>query len=920
MEQKTCHKLIYKLHSKQLRRAKWDLELDLYTAMRESPDCIVSLNDSQALRFIDEIRGISDITSKVNHIRGQIKAEKKMPRSKETKIRIKRLYQAMYDLQFQKDYLCVIMDSNADYDRANKGFRINGIEYRRLLGTNGGIKNSTIVYVSKDVYDPLKKKMDNGRDPTIPLVPAKLEAYQALLCSGSTPLPPPRGIIVVPDCITRFKEDVILINDDGDGEPSLTYEHDYEIEHNDSDGFGLMSPAYSKLVNGYISGNDQDTISGLNTRYAWTKGMIYTFDFERFAEEVAGNYIIQDVWGDPRDIREADVILTESMLKLWNCYASWEDYKKNCDENGYQFSAAKVTPDTLENVRDTNYQFLQDYNLSDDEIHELCQQTFNEINDVLGMDYRRSLSYMVGCGMTEDNASLTGYSAPIQALMIEPELINDQFIRRKIWNMIEKRTEMAKRGAIRINGNYAMISGDPYALCQSMFGLEVTGILKAGEVYHKYWIDKGSEEIVCFRAPMTCHNNIRKMRLQKTPEALLWYQYMTTVLIYNAWDSACEAMNGADKDGDTNMCTDNEILVRNTLNSPTIVCMQRKAEKKIVQEQDIVAANKLAFNDDIGVVTNHVTSMIERRSGFKPGSREFETLSYRIMCGQHYQQATIDRAKGVVAKAMPAAWYSYRDCIVRDGDDANTSATKDFNKSIVASEKPYFMMYVYPALKSKYNEYIKSNRYKAIRMFIDYDIRSIDDLRMYEPKTEEMINFLEHYERHMVVGNNPCVVNRMCWMAEKEFPSFSGLKSKKLAFDYEILKSDAVYSSKIYNEIYRLYLDFQRHFTDKLKDISSDKSEKYIDYDNKSAFFEWYKKECFEICSNEKELCNILLDICYQHEGSKSFVWEICGETIVDNLLNRNGNQFHYPMIVHGDAEFSFAGNQMKIGIKGVAR
>ena len=71
---------------------------------------------------------------------------------------------------------------------------------------------------------------------------------------------------------------------------------------------------------------------------------------------------------------------------------------------------------------------------------------------------------------------------------------------------------MGMRGAFLIDANFAMISGDPYALAQNMFGQKVTGLLKKGEVYHKYWSDKGSKEIVCFRAPMTCHNNIRKMK------------------------------------------------------------------------------------------------------------------------------------------------------------------------------------------------------------------------------------------------------------------------------------------------------------------------------------------------------------------------------------------------------------------------
>lgn len=502
MQQKSSHKLIYKLHSKQLKRANWDLTIDLKDTMRNNPEYVVALNDSQMLRFIDELNGIHDAESMIADVSRRIKAEKKKPRTRDTQVLISKLYDTLYELQFQKDYLCVIMDSKSDYDRANKGFKVNGIEYRRFLGTNGGIKNSTIVYVNAAMYPELKKRLDNGRDMTMPLVPAKLEAYQALICSGSTPLPPPKGFIVVKDCITHFKDDVIMINDESDGEPVMTFEKGFDIEHNDSDGYGLMLPSYSRRVNEFLNGDDR-VLSGMNTRYAWTKGMVYTFDFIEFAEKVAGTYEVVDVWGTLRDVRDAEVILTESMLKLWNCYSSWEDYYANCEANHYVFSATKTTPMELEHVRDTNYQFLQSYQFTDEELQELCQPTIDEINDVLGLDYRKTLAFMAGFGLNDENVWSNDTATYIKALMADPRMINDPFIRRKAWGMIAKRIDSAKHGSIRVNANYAMISGDPYALAQSMFGMEITGLLKAGEVYHKYWIDKGADEIVCFRAPMT---------------------------------------------------------------------------------------------------------------------------------------------------------------------------------------------------------------------------------------------------------------------------------------------------------------------------------------------------------------------------------------------------------------------------------
>lgn len=929
LQQKFAHRFIYKIESKILKKANWNIELPIKDVMREHPDYIVSLNSSECLRFIDNINGVEDISEKVRQIQKTIRAIKKKPKSPENKRMISNNYERLYNLQFQKDYICVIMNSESDYDRANKGFQISFggsdiVKYRRFLGTNGGIKNSTIVYVNEKIYPELKRRLDNGRDLTKALVPAKLEAYQALLCSGSIPLPDPKGFIVVKDCITHFKENVILIDDSEDGEPRLTSETDYEIDHNNSDGYGFMLPSYSRTVNQYLTGDENaGTIAGMNTRYSFEKGMIYTFDFVEFAEKVAGTYYIEDVWGTLRDVRDAEVILTESMLKLWDSYKSWEDYYENCRSNGYSFCVAKTTPDKLENVRDTNYQFLQSYNFTDEEIKELCQPTIDEIKDVIGLDYRKSLTFLSGFSlnddivlktMSEDSDMLHEYD--VKALMADRRVINDPFIRRKIYYQIQNRIMCGERGSIRIHANFQMISGDLYALAQSMFGLEVTGLLKAGEVYSKYWIDAGADEVACFRAPMTCHNNIRRRKLCKTEEALQWFKYIDTALIYNAWDSTCEALNGADFDGDTNMVTDNPIIVRNTKNSETIICVQKKADKVVPTEEDIIMANKLAFNDDIGTITNRITSMIEIQSGYEPGSPEYEILEYRIRCGQLLQQNSIDRAKGIISKQMPVEWYSLHDCVPQEEDDYSTIARKNQNYKIAAFRKPYFMTYVYPKLKQENDTYIKNNNLGAIRRFFEYGIGGIDDLAAYKDKTPEMIEYYNFYKKLLPVGYNPCIVNRISWYFEESFKNIMPKISKLLTdteFDYSILKSGVAYSKASYSRIEQIYQEYLRRLDKFQMQRKTERIEPYENNVRHQMLADWFRSECEKVCPNEKELCDIVLDLCYRKNGSKQFSWDICGEIIVDNLLDKNGYKISYPRQVEEDEEFEYCGMKFRM-------
>lgn len=626
-----------KLHSSRLKKAKWNLTLSLVEARQN--DELIALSDSNTLRFIDEINHLNDADERAAEIQRKIRRIRKLETSRANRKTIRQLYNELDEIQYKPDYMCFIVDKLEHYDKACKdGFYINGIHYERLLGTNGGVKNSTIVFASSRVAPELKRRLDNGRDLEKPLVPAKFESYKALSCSGSEPVSLPHGICVVNDCITHFKSNVITIDDANSDEPVVEYKENEDIELIDSDGYGLMLPSLAERWSKEL-GLDY-VVSGMNTRFSWEKGMIFTFDFLEFADTVAGTRIIKDAWGNEVDLSNVELILTTSQLKLWDSYKSCDDYLANCLQNGYTFGIPKVCPKELENERNLNYQFIQSYQLTDEQIEELIQPTITEIKDILGLDYRKSILFLKGMFLTEDNVNDLDDDF-VKALMIEPEMINDPYVRSRIHQMIRKRIKDAKVGVIKVEGNYSIISGDPYSLCQSMFGLEVTGLLKAGELYNRYWIDKGSEYVSCFRAPMSCSNNIVKLKVVNTPEMQHWYQYMKTVTILNSWDTTTHATNGADKDGDMYLLTDNKVLVENTLNLPALMCAQRKAPKKKIEEADLILANKNSFGDEIGKTTNRITTMFDIQAQYEPDSKEYQVLDYRIKCGQLFQQNSI---------------------------------------------------------------------------------------------------------------------------------------------------------------------------------------------------------------------------------------------------------------------------------------
>lgn len=858
--------------------------------------------DSQVLRWLDELNGITDAEIKAREIKAEIRMLRKEPDNVQNRKLAKQLYSKLDNIQFKPDYLCVIIDREKDYRRACKGFSINGLKYQRLLGTNGGVKNETIVFISERHAEEIRRRIDNGRNLEKEMVPAKLESYKALTCSASTPVSMPNGILVVSDCETEFISDIIYLNDELDGEPVMEERKQVTVNLNESDGYGLMLPSLAsrwseELGLGYM-------VSGVNTRFSWEKGMLFTFDFLDFAENVAGKYIVKDAWGHDVDIRSVEVILTTSMLKLWDSYDSCEDYVRNCLENHYTFGVTKTCPHELERERTLNYQFIQSYDLSDEDIETLIRPTMNEIRDVLYEDPAKTILFLKGIGLNEENVKRIDNDFA-KAIMIEPKMLNDPYVQSSIYQMIKNRINDAKVGVLKVHGNYSIVSGDPYSLCQHIFGLEVTGLLKAGEIYNEYWCKQGVEKLACFRAPMTCHNNIRLVHPHRSEAAFHWYQYMKTCTLFNSWDTAAHALNGMDKDGDLVMLTDNEVLVGRLKELPALMCVQRKAQKKIVSESDSIQANIDSFGDDIGKTTNWITSMFDIQAKYKKGSREYAELDYRIKCGQLFQQNSIDKAKGIIAKPMPREWHDRHSVnLIEDTD------TRRYYLSLVADKKPYFMRIIYPALMKQYNTYIKNTNKSAMR---EFGITIDELMRIQEEKrTDRQNDFLRYYHSRMPVSDNDCVMNKICRRFEQEFDGYVGRHNAETTFDYTIMKSGAEYSRSQFNAIAKLYENYNKRLRNYVVFANCERMDEYDTFSRLMEMRAEFEQECAKVCPNRLSLCDIVLDICYQKSSTKRFAWEMCGGEIIQNLLARNGGVISYPTLAP-DGEIHFGGNRFTI-------
>ena len=286
-------------------------------------------------------------------------------------------------------------------------------------------------------------------------------------------------------------------------------------------------------------------------------------------------------------------------------------------------------------------------------------------------------------------------------------------------------------------------------------------------------------------------------------------------------------------------------------------------------------------------------------------------------------------AKGVISKPMPTYWYSMRDNKIDESDSDEVIKEKEFNTRIVASRKPYFMIYIYPKLKAEYESYLNEKYRQSDYNNAFIDECSNDELKLLnkyassfkEDNMSEIIKSInkrdEIKELRSPVGTNDCVVNKMAWCFESELKKYlseelSTIK-EKTQFDYGILKSNIIYSKATYRNVELAYKEYLEKIAKIQKQSRLEKIDKNDTIMQQKVALDFCISEFRKACSNEDELCNVLIDLCYSTNKNRQLVWDVCGNVIIDNLLKRNKGVIHYPKLVTENGDFEYCGKQFKM-------
>ncbi|CAI6268704.1 DNA-directed RNA polymerase YonO [Bacillus subtilis] len=475
-------------------------------------------------------------------------------------------------------------------DIIDKGFIHNNEKYVYFTSSAGQIRTKKSCFIKQSTLDKYQNALTCGL--SVEQINAqggssinKWNSYMALSNSASSPWEIDIDkTIVVNDLETNVSSLVDYIDRD-------TYEitrkvMDIPIEH--TDGCGMMLPSLSQ--------------KSFMVRLPWVKGLLVPFDFRKFAEKHS-SFIVKDVYGKEWDVIKDDIqiIFTKSQFKMWKYYDSWDDYRSKFKK--YGCLGAKLNEEDPSVEGKLTYQMLQTLtDITDEELKQISSKTVSEITQ-LGTDKETMMKVL---GATEKNKHKTSLQ---EALLIYPELLNDDHTKEIIKNKKKSMIKDAKSGKLLVSdARYTYLCPDLYAFCERLFlGIENPKGLLSGSDVHCSLYDEGYIDIL--RSPHLFREHGVRWN-KKDEEHEKWF---ITPGVYTSIHDPISKLLQFDNDGDKALIISDELIVniakRNMENIVPLYYEMSVAQKQEINSRNIYEALTLAYGINIGEYSNNITKI-----------------------------------------------------------------------------------------------------------------------------------------------------------------------------------------------------------------------------------------------------------------------------------------------------------------------
>ena len=274
------------------------------------------------------------------------------------------------------------------------------------------------------------------------------------------------------------------------------------------------------------------------------------------------------------------------------------------------------------------------------------------------------------------------------------------------------------------------------------------------------------------------------------------------------------------------------------------------------------------------------------------------------------------KTKGIITKPRPPYWFSWRDNKSADGDTLATRRHKRLNETIAVRKKPYFMTYNYASQRKEYNDYKNKYDVRCRRVFLT---NTVEELEKKQNKTQDEIDFIQRYYKYLPQSTGNHLVNRIAKLFEEHYDGVAKrYKNDTEKFDYNLMKSDCSVtldsrSRRKIKALHEVYNNTVQHLQKQMSGGESFGSQHFSSSGELLSIIQnRFLEQCIEICPSMEILTDNMIDLLYCSNKSRMFIWNMCGEQIIENMLRRNDYHIQFP-IKSDFGEFEYLGEQYEM-------
>jgi Fe-S cluster assembly iron-binding protein IscA len=719
------------------------------------------------------------------------------------------------------------------------GFKINDQKFVLSERSASMCRNAQLGFVDESISEQLDRIISMDLDMKKTCI-SKFVAYRGLMFSSCFCMENwfPKVIVVddftvtVPNQHIRYlADDEVEYIDKATGENKKWKQKKVTDGYKDIviqpwDGCGLIHPELALEIKNLI-GIDKENPTSIMLRAPFIKGVVHAVDYESFWLEHGVNTVV-DLWGIPHSIHDRMIILTKSMYKGYKYFQKeknindWHTFWSQFQKYNHCWGVAKWNYSVENEPRFTRQNYQVLQTLNLP--YDEFQELANDSIDWLDKIINGDIIYTYAfLGLFADN--LEPQNAYMKALLKNNETLYDPQIKKYLGKMLKKYIDEMKCGKIWLKSAFKIITSDLIMLMEFIAGLPPTGFLAEDEMWSKSYEGTMIGEHTLNRNP---HIAASESVILRGVEKNKWIQHLDNVVIVNARSIVCPKLSGCDTDGDLVLVCDHPLMLKGIDRDlvPVIdVDDKITVPDKEINIENIIDSVVLSLDNRIGEYSNTATCYLNKNPKTDENRQRYlDYVNYiSVLNGKE-----IDKAKTGVQYNCPKYISKY------------------------AKPFPYFMKY--------------AGKYYYDQGKFNHNNSNLNKLCRFIEKIEKQIKFKNKKDFDYSIYINPEIQRN----------------SEKFEQIHQLFKE----FSKEMQDIRKFEMMLRRYdqYSEYLSGISKEEAKNFII--NYEYYYNLYRNKAKSICSNESELANYCVEICYSlyPNKEKTFAWTMAQGGILQNL------------------------------------